>query len=91
MTAKKRDTNHQEIRDALRSAGLATYDLASMGCGYPDLLCVREDGRVFLIEVKSDGGQLTKDEVKFILISANPAYRIFTEAEKAVKTILEAN
>jgi hypothetical protein len=89
MTAKRRDSNHQEIRDALRDTGLVTIDTGDVGEGFVDLVVIRRDGRVFLIEVKSDDGRMTKDEVKFVLISANPAYRIFYDAEQAIQAIWE--
>lgn len=86
---KRRDSNHAEIRDALRQAGINVIDVASLGVGNPDLIAAREDGRVFLIEVKSEHGRITPDEYEYIVKLVNPAYRIFTNAEDAVKAVLE--
>jgi hypothetical protein len=62
------DDNQHEIVDALRSVGVWVTSTASMGHGFPDLLCARK--RFFLVEIK-DGSKppcqrkLTEDEVKF--------------------------
>lgn len=70
--AAKRDANHGEIVDALRSAGCGVVDLAAVGAGVPDLLVC---GPVYpfpahLLEIK-DGGKppsarrLTPDQERF--------------------------
>ncbi len=69
--AKRRDDNHESIRDGLRAAGVAVLDLGSAGCGVADLLArhvVTKLG-VFL-EVKNpkmspSARRLTKDEEAF--------------------------
>ena len=47
----KRDRNHGEIRDALRTLGWTVIDTGSVGDGFPDLVACRR-GVVRFIEVK---------------------------------------
>ncbi|MBL8552258.1 MAG: VRR-NUC domain-containing protein [Hyphomonadaceae bacterium] len=35
-------------------------------CGWPDLLCFRDDGSFFLVEVKSSGDKLSEDQKRWI-------------------------
>ena len=84
---KRRDSNHALIREALESAGLTVYDVANAGGGLPDLICTRDDGKCWLVEVKTDDGVFTPAEVKFILRSANPAYRVFSDPQKAAEAV----
>jgi Holliday junction resolvase len=48
----KRDANHGEIVDVLKSYGFSVYDAAHAGRGFPDLV-VGFDGLTFLAEIKS--------------------------------------
>lgn len=59
------DSNHVEIVKALRKAGRSVRSLAPIGGGVPDLL-VGYKGKNFLLEVKTDKGDLTEDQVKFV-------------------------
>ena len=65
MKHGRRDANHQEIVAALRAAGASVLDLADLGHGAPDLL-VGYAGREWLVEVKTETGELTPDQVRFI-------------------------
>lgn len=61
------DSNHAEIRDALRARGWKVRSLASVGDGMSDLLVHRPGTAcVRLIEVKAPGGELTDDQKAFI-------------------------
>lgn len=70
--AAKKDANHPEIVDALRSVGCGVVDLAAVGCGVPDLLVCEPawPHASVLMEVK-DGKKppcerkLTPEQVKF--------------------------
>lgn len=57
----KADANQAEVVEALRRAGASVQSLHRVGQGCPDLM-VAYNGRVFLMEVKSPGGRLTKPE-----------------------------
>ena len=65
-TAARVDTNHGEIREALRDLGWYVFDSSGVGHGFFDLICCK-GGRVVFVEVK-DGSKkpskrkLTSDE-----------------------------
>lgn len=68
--AKRVDANQTEIVAALRGVGASVLSLASVGKGCPDLL-VRYAPRawfgdgLYLLEVKTEKGRLTPDQVEF--------------------------
>ena len=65
MTWRRRvDRNHKEIRDGLRACGFDVWDCSRFGGGFPDLL-VYAHGRLFLLEVKMPGEDLTLPEELF--------------------------
>lgn len=59
--AARTDNNHAEVSKALRAIGV-TVEYLKLPL---DLLCWYR-GRTFLIEIKTDEGRLTKDQVEFI-------------------------
>jgi len=67
--AKRRDTNHQDITQALRKAGFEVIDFASAGHDIPDLLAVKplQDGKAYTcwVEVKAKGGRLSDGQKRF--------------------------
>ena len=63
--AAKVDANQAEIVSTLRSAGISAHSTASIGKGFPDLICAKLD-RMWLIEVKGPKGKLTDDQVEFM-------------------------
>lgn len=65
MTYKRRDNKHVAIRNGLADAGIYTMDMANLGFGKPDLLAVRKNKSVILLEVKTHGETLTPAEKKF--------------------------
>lgn len=68
MNHGKRDANHAEIVQALKTVGCSVLDLADVGHGCPDLL-VGYAGRNWLMEVKDgDNKALTPDESRFALL-----------------------
>jgi hypothetical protein len=70
LRAKRRDANHKDVGDLLRSLGWSVLDLADHGEGVPDY-AVAKDGWAALLEVK-DGDK-------------PPSKRKLTEAEQRVK------
>lgn len=62
--AARVDANHGEIVAEFRRLGCAVESLAGMGKGVPDLL-VCMHGRNELVEVKTEKGKLTEDQVKW--------------------------
>lgn len=65
MRACRVDQNHNEIVDALRTAGVSVQSLATIGKGCPDLVAAKGN-QCWLIEVKGPKGKLTDDQIKFI-------------------------
>lgn len=62
-TAARRDTNEQEIIKALRGAGASVEQISRKG--FPDLV-VGVYGKTFLLEVKTEDGELTDDQRNFL-------------------------
>lgn len=58
------DTNQASIIDALRAVGVHVAVTSQVGEGYPDLTCSRA-GRVYWLEVKRPGEQLSPAERAF--------------------------
>ncbi len=85
-----RDKNHKEIVEALKRAGMRVFDCAALGSGFPDLVVQRPDGRVFLVEVKSDestSATKLKREVEFMCRLLPEEYRIFDDPQSAADTM----
>ena len=81
------DSNHGEIMEGLRKAGMKPVSLASVGDGCPDIL-VGWRGLNVVLEVKDEKGKLTAAEVNF-LGTWPGQYGIVRSAEEAVRTVLE--
>lgn len=60
----KKDGNQKRIARELTELGFAVADLSSCGHGIPDLLVAR-NGKQLLVELKSDRGRMTEDEIEF--------------------------
>lgn len=85
-----RDKNHKTIVTALRGAGLRVFDTAALGDGFPDLVVQRPDGRIVLVEIKSDhipGGEEIRNEVKFMMTLVNENYRLVDSPEMAIRAL----
>jgi hypothetical protein len=85
--AHKIDTNQPGIVQALRKIGVSVETLARVGGGCPDLLCGYK-GHNYLLEVKTDSGKLTPDQIKwdrtwngrmFIVRSIDEAVGVFID------------
>jgi len=64
MKAAKTDANHTLIAEAARWAGVSVAHTHRLGQGFPDQVWGVE-GFNLLVEVKTDGGTLTKPEQLF--------------------------
>ena len=62
--ANKVDRNQAEIVQGLRSCGVTVRTLNKEKSGIPDLLCGFR-GHNWLLEVKTQSGSLTPDEIEF--------------------------
>lgn len=63
------DTNHTDIRRAVEKIGWSAWSTASLGDGFPDLICAKAK-RTVLLEIKDGSRQpskrkLTDDEREF--------------------------
>jgi len=65
MRAAKVDLNQAAIVAALRKCGVSVQSTASIGKGFPDLVCAKSD-KCWLIEVKGPKGKLTPDQHAFL-------------------------
>lgn len=66
LYARKKDKNHNEVRDALRSAGYWCAETHRASFGFPDLVTRSKTGILVLIEVKPEDEPLTQAERKFL-------------------------
>ncbi len=65
MYSKKRvDSNQKQVVQELRELGYSVALTHIIGNGFPDFL-VAKDGFSVPVELKSEGGKLTKDEEDF--------------------------
>ena len=62
--AKRTDANQSEIVNALRLGGASVTTLHMVGHGFPDIV-VGFRGINYLIEIKTETGKLTNDEIKW--------------------------
>lgn len=86
MRARPRlDSNQKEIVDALLSVGAGVQSLAMIGCGCPDLLVSYRE-KMFLLELKVEGGMLTKDQESWIAMWQAPV-SIVRSVDGALKAI----
>ena len=83
--ASRVDKVQPEIVRALRAAGCTVQHLHTVGQGVPDLLVSRH-GNMYLMEVKTAKGRLTKCEKEWIAAWDAPVYivRTIEEALEAV-------
>ncbi len=65
MTARRVDQNQAAIVAELRRRGCLVVDLHAIGKGVPDLL-VGQMGAWYLVEVKTEQGSFTPDEIGFL-------------------------
>lgn len=86
MKHGKRDANHREIIQALRDAYISVVDLADVARGCPDILAgginrVTGQPMTTLLEIKTESGKLTPDQVEFIDSWRGTVHIVRTPAE----------
>ena len=83
--AAKVDSTQKEIVKTLRALGYSILDLSRVGQGCPDLLCARNEGWSFMVEVKRDAkAKFTPAQIKFKDKWRGRIYRV-NSAEEAIK------
>lgn len=83
--ASKVDANQRDIVAALRQAGATVQHLHAVGKGCPDLL-VGFRMRNYLLEVKTETGELTGDQVHWFS-KWNGQCSVVRTVDQALKTI----
>jgi hypothetical protein len=78
------DLNQRAIVDALRAAGRSVEVLSAVGKGCPDLL-VALRGRMWLLEVKMPGGELSDVQVAW-----HQRWRTHVQVVRTVQEAIEA-
>lgn len=85
----KTDSNQREIVAALHKAGAFIQSLADVGDGCPDLITVYH-GRVYLMEAKTEEGDLRPKQAKWIAECeriGGVAVHIVRSAEDALRVV----
>ena len=80
--AKRTDANQQPIMNTFRQLGYKGLDCSAMGKGTPDLL-ISKTGENIFVEVKTEAGNLTPDQIKFIA-TWNSAVYICRDADDCI-------
>lgn len=80
------DANQGQIIDAIRAAGWFVIDTSASKRGFPDLVAVKPDGRVLLIEVKARES-VTDDEIDLMVYLVNDAYRVISSPEQLMAAL----
>ena len=83
---KKVDKNHKELVGLFRRRGAVVYDTHALP-NFVDLVIVHH-GLAALIEIKSEGGKLTKSQEK-IQSEAGDAFFVVTNAEEVDNVLLQ--
>lgn len=87
--AKRTDTTHAAIRDALRGAGWTVADYSAVGNGVPDLRALK--GNVGLwVDAKSKGGQVEHAQVKFAALHPECVFVAAVTPEYAIQMCQKA-
>lgn len=82
--AARTDGNHTPIVKGLRQAGVIVHDTSRLGDGFPDIACLVQ-GRVYLLEIKTAKGKLTRDEREFFDAWAGGPVYIVRSVEDALE------
>lgn len=83
----RRDLTHADVVKALKGCGCSVRDASQIGdSGGPDLI-VGMVGRDFQVEVKSDDGELSKDQVDFIEAWRGQPIVVLWSADDAIRWV----
>ena len=82
----KTDSNHVEVCDALRKAGLSVLSLHRVGEGAPDIL-VSSSTEMWLVEIKTDKGKLNDRQKRFHANWRGKPILVVKSAEEAIAAI----
>ena len=83
----RRDSNHREIVDALKSCGCTVRDLSQTGeAGAPDIL-IGLGGRDYQAEIKSEHGELSKEQTDYIQDWRGTPVVVLWSADDAIRWV----
>jgi hypothetical protein len=85
---KRKDANHPAIQKTLERAGAFCIDMTpNPGAGFDQLVFYR--GKIFVVEIKSPGGKLTRHErdVMECLEYQHVEYHILTTVDQAIRML----
>ena len=84
--ARRVDSNHGDIVNALRAMGVGVWDASGAGNGVADLICGWR-GRVYLVEVKSGSNGLTvaQQQLANMLESRGAQLHIVRTVDEAIR------
>ncbi len=87
-TRARTDSNHTEVVHTLRYAGCLVQSLASVGKGVFDLLVCCPRGRLYVLEVKSEKGELTDAQDSWYeQWCRSPQVRLVRSASEALEAV----
>ena len=87
--ARKVDTNHADVRDAIRKVGASVLDTSKLGQDAPDML-VGWQGRTVAFEVKFGKRKETQGQKKRREAWRGDAWLVVTNPEDAVLQLVRA-
>lgn len=83
----RRDLNHKSVVDALKGCGCSVRDCSQIGdAGGPDIL-IGCCGRDYQAEIKSDNGELSKDQIDFIEAWRGEPIVVLWSADDAIRWV----
>lgn len=85
---RRKDKNHNDIKEALERAGYKVYDTYRTGFGFPDMLALNKNNVPILIEAKLPGETLSEQEEKFWINYPGLKFVAF-DAQQAIDRMAE--
>lgn len=82
--AKRTDSTHAGIRDALRGAGWIVTDFSAVGNGVPDMRAIKGAIGIW-VDAKSHGGKVERTQVKFAALCPESIFIAAVTPEWAIQ------
>ena len=83
------DANQPQIVEALRKCGCLVRSTAALGQGFADLIVLTPRKNLVLLEVKTDRGKLTDDQVLFHAAWPVTVVRTVTQALRECDCLIQ--
>ena len=88
LFSSRQDANHASIVKDLRLLGYQVHEMKSVGGGFPDLLIAR-NGKMALLEIKSEDGELNDKQKKWHSEWKGPEVGIVRTTEQAIIAMMK--